>query len=82
MSYGFQVDTELAEIGQFLQSWTSILDCRLEKKESGLEIEIICFQGEKLPKLPTAAKLIVRQWDPASDTPLMHASSLKILETM
>lgn len=62
-------DPDLVELGQFLHSWTSILDCRLSKGEYGLEIEIVCFPGEKLPKLPSAAKLVVRPWNPKTDEP-------------
>ena len=53
-----------------------ILD--VKKGECGLEIEVVTFQGEKLPKLPSAAKLVIRSWDPQTDEPLLHASSLKI----
>ncbi len=65
-------DPDLVELGTYLQSWTSILDCRLRKGESGLEIEILCFQGEKLPKLPTAAKLVIRPWNPKTDVPFWY----------
>ena len=82
MCYGGLKDSHLDALAHHLMSWTSILDCHVKKGEFGLEIEIICFQGEQLPKLPTAAKLIIRPWDPASDVPLMHASSLKIPELM
>lgn len=80
INYGDMVDQDLAELGQYLQSWTSVLDCRLSKSESGLEIEIICFAGEKLPKLPTAAKLIVRAWNPKSDEPFWYVPTLKNAE--
>lgn len=80
MSYGSAVDKDLAELGQYLQSWTSVLDCRLHKSESGLEMEIICFAGEKLPKLPTAAKLVVRPWNPKSDTPFPYAPAMENAE--
>ena len=82
MCYGGLMDSELDSLAQHLMSWTSILDCHVKKGEFGLELEIICFQGEKLPQLPSAARLVIRPWDPASDTPLMHASSLKIPEMM
>lgn len=82
MCYGGLRDSNLDALAHHLLSWTSVLDCHVKRGEFGLEIEILCFQGEKLPKLPTAAKLIVRHWDPASDTPLLHASSLKIPELM
>lgn len=77
---GKSEDPDLAELGQFLQSWTSILDCRLSKGESGLEIEIICFPGEKLPKLPSAAKLIVRPWNPKNDEPFWYVPTMKVAE--
>lgn len=82
LCYRGLADSDLESLAHHLMSWTSILDCHVKKGEFGLEIEIICFQGEKLPKLPTAAKLVVRPWDPAADTPLLHASSLKIPEMM
>lgn len=82
MSYGGLRDSDLDALAHHLMSWTSILDCHVKKGPLGLELEIICFQGEKLPQLPTAARLIVRPWDPGSDTPLLHASSLKIPEMM
>lgn len=62
-------DEILLEITQELLLWTSILDCRSERTESGLSLEIVTFIGEKLPKLPSCAKLIVRAWDPAKDIP-------------
>lgn len=70
-------DHDLIELGQYLQSWTSILDCRLEKGEYGLEIEIIVFPGEKLPKLPSAARLVVRAWNPELDEPFPYEPALK-----
>lgn len=62
---------ELAELelGQSLQSWSSILDCRMNKGECGMELEIVYFPGERLPKLPTVAKLVLRPWNPEEDEP-------------
>ena len=68
---------ELSELGESLHYWSSILDCRMEKTECGLELELIVFKGEKLPKLPTAAKLIVRAFDPEKDEPFPHHEVLK-----
>ena len=82
MCYGGLMDSDLDALAQHLMSWTSILDCHVKRGEFGLEIEIITFQGEKLPQLPTAARLVIRPWDPASDAPMLHASSLKIPEMM
>lgn len=69
---GKAYDPDLLELGQHLQSWTSILDCRLCKGPYGLEMELVTFPGEKLPKLPTAAKLIVRPWNPDADEPFWY----------
>lgn len=66
-------DQDLYVLGQELHKWTSILDCRLKKGESGLEVEIICFPGEKLPKLPSAAKLVLRPYSPKSDEPFWYS---------
>lgn len=63
----FPKDMEI--LGQTLQSWTSILDCRLSKGPCGLEMELVVFPGEELPKLPTCAKRIIRPWNPEQDIP-------------
>lgn len=60
---------ELDGLYQQLHTWTSILDVRLEKGPYGLEMELIVFPGQKLPKLPTCAKRIIRAWDPERDEP-------------
>ena len=80
MRYGNAVDEELAQLGQDLQSWTSILDCKINKGESGLEMEIVCFAGEKLPKLPSAEKQIIRSWNPLTDEPFRYVPALKNAE--
>lgn len=77
MTPGRTEDPDLVQLGQELQSWTSVLDCRLRKGESGLEIEIVCFPGEKLPKLPSAAKLVIRPWDPKTDEPFPYEPILQ-----
>ncbi len=66
---GKSMDADLCRLALELEYWTSILDCHLAKTESGLEIEIIAFPGEKLPKLPSAAKLLIRFYDPKRDEP-------------
>lgn len=80
MRPGRTEDPDLMVLGQQLQSWTSVLDCRLNKGEYGLEIEIVTFPGEKLPKLPSAAKLVVRPWDPDTDEPFWYVPTLRIAE--
>ncbi len=74
---GRSEDPTLLPLGQELQSWTSVLDCRMDKGECGLEMEIVIFPGEKLPPLPTAAKRIVRPWVPEEDEPFCYDPSLK-----
>ena len=82
MCYGGLMDSDLDVLANHLMSWTSVLDCHVKKGPFGLELEVICFQGEQLPTLPTAARQVIRPWDPSTDTPLLHASSLKIPEMM
>lgn len=74
---GENVDPDLIDLGQHLHSWTSVLDCRMRRGECGLELELVVFPGEKLPKLPSAAKLLVRPWDPKHDTPFFYAPTVK-----
>lgn len=69
MAPGLNVDPDLLALAEYLHSWTSILDCRVVKTDAGLEIEIICFPGEKLPKLPSAAKLVIRPYNAKHDEP-------------
>ena len=70
-------DADMEEFRQHLHTWSSILDCRVERGEHGLEIEIVCFAGEKLPKLPPAAMRIVRPWNPKDDEPFPYKTSKK-----
>ena len=77
---GRDMDIDLLNLGQQLQSWTSVLDCRLSKGEYGLEMEMIVFPGEKLPKLPSAAKQIIRPWDPKHDEPFGYMPLTKKVE--
>lgn len=71
ISSGVTVDRELAALGEELLKWTSILDCSLRHTEYGLEMELVVFPGEKLPKLPSCAKRVVRPWDRERDMPMM-----------
>lgn len=68
---------DLSELSARLHHWTSILDCRMEKTEYGLELELVVFPGEKLPKLPSTAKLVVRAFNPEQDEPFHHDEALK-----
>lgn len=61
---------ELAELVEYLHQWTSILDCRVEQGQYGLELELTTFPGEKLPQLPSCAKRVIRPWNPEEDMPM------------
>jgi hypothetical protein len=60
---------ELFQMGESLLHWSSILDCRLERTEYGMVMELVVFPGEKLPRLPTVARRILRPFDPEKDAP-------------
>lgn len=77
MRPGSGADIDLVDLGQELQSWSSILDCRLRKGDYGLEMELVVFPGEKLPKLPSCAKLVVRSWEPETDKPFWYVPSIE-----
>lgn len=62
-------DRTLAELEEQLLAWTSVLDCKLHRGACGLEISVITFAGEQLPKLPSCAKLLLRPWEPEEDIP-------------
>ena len=64
-----------------LLSWSSVLDYRAVQTESGINLELVVFPGEKLPKLPSCAKLEIRSWNPEEDIPFfMQDTYLKIPE--
>lgn len=74
INYG---NEELSILGESLQYWSSVLDCRLERTEMGMELELVVFPGEKLPKLPTVARQIIRPFDPEKDAPFAHQRVLR-----
>ena len=61
---------------QFLHSWTSILDCDVKRGPYGIELELVIFPGEKLPKLPTCAKQVIRPWEPETDKPFYYTPDM------
>lgn len=63
------VDMELLRLAAELHTWDSVLDVRLIRGDYGLEMEMVIFPGLELPKLPTCAKMVVRNWDPERDEP-------------
>ena len=79
---GKSMDPDISELVLYLQSWTSILDAHISRQASGLAIELVVFPGEKLPKLPTCAKLLVRSYDPRSDEPFWYDPGIRWGEEM
>lgn len=68
---------KLPKLGEEFHLWTSILDCRLSECGYGLELEMIVFPGEKLPKLPSFSKMVIRAWNPETDEPFLHTFMMK-----
>lgn len=62
-------DPVLEELRAALHNWSSILDCHVERGPYGLAMELVVFPGEKLPKLPSCAKQVIRGWNPDTDVP-------------
>ena len=60
-----------------LLTWSSVLDYHVEHTEFGAALELVVFPGEKLPRLPSFAKLIVRTWNPQEDIPYCIREPLK-----
>lgn len=63
-------------LDELLLTWSSILDYHVEYGESGMALELVVFPGEPMPKLPSVAKLNIRPWNPAEDTPFDIADFL------
>lgn len=73
-------DRDLFLLGKTLQSWSSVLDCRLRRGDYGLEIEAITLPGGRIPPLPSAAKRNIRVFDPEIDEPFLYDPARKISE--
>lgn len=63
------LDKQLLEASQEIMRWTSVLDCRITRGDAGLELEVVMFPGEQLPRLPSCGRLVIRPWDPETDEP-------------
>lgn len=74
---GEGIESKLSRMGEEFHRWTSILDCRIEECGYGMELEMIVFPGEKLPKLPSFSKMVIRPWDPEKDEPFVHSNLMK-----
>lgn len=63
-------DSPLINATQQMLLWSSVLDCVFRRTAYGLELEVVCFPGERLPQFPGCAKLLVRSWNPEQDCPM------------
>ena len=63
-------DSGLLKTVEGILFWSSVLDCVFRRTHHGLELEVVCFPGEKLPQFPSCAKLQVRSWNPERDCPM------------
>lgn len=61
-------------------AWSSILDYKVEKTESGIALELVVFPGESLPEIPSCAKLTIRPWNAEVDIPFCMTSLQKLAE--
>lgn len=66
---GNWIDPQVRNLGQQLLSWYSVLDYRVKRTKSGLDLEIVAVPGEMLPELPSCARLKIRPWEPDTDFP-------------
>lgn len=75
------VPGNVKSIRDYLMHWGSILDCDVYRTVGGLAMEIVCFRGEKLPTLPSCAKLVLRNWNPDFDVPICTDYRDRLSET-
>ena len=52
-----ECNESIRKLERELLAWTSILDCHAQAGESGLELKVVYFLGERMPPLPSCAKL-------------------------
>lgn len=71
------IDPAISQLWESFHYWGSILDCKITNTGHGMELELVVFPGEKLPKMPSCAKLVVRAWNSETDEPFPHAFMLK-----
>lgn len=50
-------------------AWSSILDYRVTRMGSDVELELVVFPGGTLPKIGSCTRVTVRSWNPDRDTP-------------
>ena len=50
-------------------TWSSVLDFRFVRTESGMKLELVVFPDEALPEIPSCAHRSIRIWNPETDIP-------------
>ena len=73
-------DMKLMDATQELLQWSSVLDCVFSCSSSGLELEVVCFPGERLPQFPSCAKLTLHEWNPEKTAPLPLGAGWSLME--
>jgi len=73
-----EADADLLALGSNLQSWNSVLDCKIDRSPHGLEMELVTLPGGQLPKLPSAARQVIRPLNPETDAPFFYDPTQKI----
>lgn len=75
IAHGSKLDPVLLSLQEDMLLWSSVLDFRVRRSSMGLDMEIVTFPSERLPKIPSCAKLNIRPWRPEEDIPYcMHDS--------
>lgn len=75
---GLSADKRLMQLDDQLLTWSSILDYRALQTSFGIDLEVIVFPREKLPHLPSCAKLSLRAWEPDRDEPFFYQNASRI----
>ena len=68
----FEGNFRFQKMDDLLLTWSSILDYRAIQTEFGVDLQVVVFPGEKLPHLPSCAKLSLRSWEPEKDVPFFY----------
>lgn len=69
ITHGSKQDPVLISVQEELLSWSSILDFRVKRSHMGLDMEIVTFPNERLPRIPSSARLNIHPWRPEEDIP-------------
>lgn len=71
---------ELESAMHELLRWGSVLDAEFTRTDTGLELQVVYFAGEKLPKHPACARVVTRPWNSEVDCPLPLGAGWSLME--